>query len=523
MRSKRRRFQAFTLIEMMIVMSVIGIIIAFILKAAMGGIRAAEQKATIALIAKLEAALTDRVQALSTQNPEPTPAHILLATLTNSIYATAATGSPAQFATTRAQVIANYDNMRAELPDVFVVINPTPSGAVYPLNFAAMPFGTTGTPADYYLPLGSSPVGGAVPSTGIYGASYSAAAAIYEQLGYGPQGTDGADNNNNGYIDEYSEGIIGLNAGQQSLIQQRLASHKHNTARAEVLYAILVNGGGPLGSSFTKDDFTSKEVMDTDNDGLLEFVDAWGQPLQFYRWPIAYHSDQQRGFPNLDKITQDLGQSLSPGPFSSIYEARDVNPMDPNQQLLSPAWFAADSLHANQGPGWASASGTVSGAAMAFQNHFHTLVDPFAITAGASSYQTYWDRSTAAKSTVYGTLYPRRAYYSRFLVVSGGVDKQPGTAMLGVNYQSLDDRNRFPLPGGGTTTTRDGTGGVVLATVANVIQIENQGGMIDPNRSGAFYAPTFGSNYRNDTNTLLEYFAADDITSQNYQSLGVPQ
>ena len=62
-----------------------------------------------------------------------------------------------------------------------------------------------------------------------------------------------------------------------------------------MLYAILVEGAGPLGSVFNRDDFTDKEVHDTDGDGLPEFVDAWGQPLQFFRWPLLYHSDIQRG------------------------------------------------------------------------------------------------------------------------------------------------------------------------------------------------------------------------------------
>ena len=52
---------------------------------------------------------------------------------------------------------------------------------------------------------------------------------------------------------------------------------------------------GPWGSVFNRDDFTDREVQDTDGDGLPEFVDAWGQPLQFFRWPVLYHSDLQRG------------------------------------------------------------------------------------------------------------------------------------------------------------------------------------------------------------------------------------
>ena len=44
---------------------------------------------------------------------------------------------------------------------------------------------------------------------------------------------------------------------------------------------------GPLGSVFSPDDFSDREVKDTDGDGLPEFVDAWGQPLQFFRWPLC--------------------------------------------------------------------------------------------------------------------------------------------------------------------------------------------------------------------------------------------
>ena len=37
----------------------------------------------------------------------------------------------------------------------------------------------------------------------------------------------------------------------------------------------------PVGESY----FETSEVRDTDGDGLLEFIDAWGRPLRFYRWP----------------------------------------------------------------------------------------------------------------------------------------------------------------------------------------------------------------------------------------------
>ena len=64
--------------------------------------------------------------------------------------------------------------------------------------------------------------------------------------------------------------------------------HTHKTARAEMLYAMLVEGLSPLGSAFKRRGLHGKEVQDTDGDGLPEFVDAWGEPLQFFRWPVYY-------------------------------------------------------------------------------------------------------------------------------------------------------------------------------------------------------------------------------------------
>ncbi len=60
--------------------------------------------------------------------------------------------------------------------------------------------------------------------------------------------------------------------------------HDPATESAELLYLTITS------SSFgvtTADDgeFSAKEIADTDGDGLMEFVDAWGNPLRFYRWP----------------------------------------------------------------------------------------------------------------------------------------------------------------------------------------------------------------------------------------------
>ncbi len=63
----------------------------------------------------------------------------------------------------------------------------------------------------------------------------------------------------------------------------------HNLDRtsesSELLYFFLFHSGNFGSAEVSRDEFTEKEIADTDGDGLREFVDAWGQPLRFYRWP----------------------------------------------------------------------------------------------------------------------------------------------------------------------------------------------------------------------------------------------
>lgn len=63
------------------------------------------------------------------------------------------------------------------------------------------------------------------------------------------------------------------------------SSHSRQTESAALLYWFLTKsemfGIAPVDAT----DFSTSEARDTDNDGLLEFVDSWGRPLRFYRWP----------------------------------------------------------------------------------------------------------------------------------------------------------------------------------------------------------------------------------------------
>ncbi|MBL4884696.1 MAG: hypothetical protein JKY95_09210 [Planctomycetaceae bacterium] len=62
------------------------------------------------------------------------------------------------------------------------------------------------------------------------------------------------------------------------------ANHTLKTESAELLYFTITKNA--FGFTTADDgEFTAQEVADTDGDGLMEFVDAWGEPLRFYRWP----------------------------------------------------------------------------------------------------------------------------------------------------------------------------------------------------------------------------------------------
>jgi prepilin-type N-terminal cleavage/methylation domain-containing protein len=489
----------FTLVELMVVITIIGIILAFLLVAAGDARRRAEQDATLALITKLEGGVNDRLDALLQTRPDPNAAHYYMA----GIYPSGST-TPMSQASTRAQVFAWYDYIKSELPDVFFVQNTT---GPYPFNFAAN--GYPGAPIDnavlgnYMLPIGNSVAGplttgyGAgnlsnTVGTGIFGASYFAAAGLYKNLGYLPTGYDGIDNNGNGLIDEWAEGV---NSTNQALVQSNLATHTHITARSETLYAILVGGVGPLGSVFSPDDFSDREVKDTDGDGLPEFVDAWGQPLQFFRWPLLYHSDTQRGqvidyWDYTQTPPASSAVELFNPPYRSVFEGREQDPLDPNQQLMAPAWWSSSQ---NGNPiGFTGTAGSVggSGGVLAFEYFFHRLSEPF---QHIGNYAFYWDR---------GSVFPyRRAFFSKPLILSSGPDGQLGIYLL---YPSLVFPNA-PTP-----------------TAAGLINIENNAMPFDPALFSGETVPAGTTVPVGSTSYQLRENGRDDISNQNRQATGGP-
>lgn len=63
--------------------------------------------------------------------------------------------------------------------------------------------------------------------------------------------------------------------------------HDPETESAELLYLVFTRGtafGVPHGSI---DNIDADHMLDTDGDGLTEFVDDWEQPIRFYNWPTG--------------------------------------------------------------------------------------------------------------------------------------------------------------------------------------------------------------------------------------------
>jgi prepilin-type N-terminal cleavage/methylation domain-containing protein len=96
----------------------------------------------------------------------------------------------------------------------------------------------------------------------------------------------------------------------------------HSTESAELLYFTLIHSGTFGSSPVDADQFQETEVADIDEDGLPEFVDAWGNPLRFYRWPTR------------------LIDPTAPNPFNPVFS----NPADATELDTTPDNDESDGL-----------------------------------------------------------------------------------------------------------------------------------------------------------------------------------
>lgn len=137
-----------------------------------------------------------------------------------------------------------------------------------------------------------------------------------------------------------------------------LTTHDRDTESAELLYIALTQADVIGSAAVDSDAFQGKELADTDGDGLMEFVDAWGRPIRFYRWPtrlIRPVGEDANGNGTLDTgedlnnngildsagvgldrlVTDLLIQGLPAEPSSDQRDPLDTDPDDPSGSLLA--------------------------------------------------------------------------------------------------------------------------------------------------------------------------------------------
>lgn len=211
------RRRGFTLVELLITVSIIGIMASMVLFAMFGATESARKRKTEALVARLNAIVQAKWESYETRR---IPVMFPAATI------------PQLAAKMRLDCLR--DLMRMEMPDRWSDVEDDPA-----------------TPFEFTSP--TPKIARPAPSQG-----YLRQLTAARNKTPPPSPSD-----------------IGLNSG------------------AECLYMIVKGCVDEDGDG--SDVFKPDSIGDTDGDGLLEFVDAWGTPIKFLRWAPGFFLDSSSG------------------------------------------------------------------------------------------------------------------------------------------------------------------------------------------------------------------------------------
>lgn len=220
---------AFTLVEMLVAVTIVAILAAMVFAAMAAAENTAKIAKTRATIAKLHRLIMARYESYRTRR---VPIDMFLRADTNAAINPPLT--PAQMAQVRLEAIREI--MRMELPERAADVVTRPDGS------AVAAFSSSG-----WARISPSSSGRKVPVTGLYLAYYS-----YWQ--------------------------------QQESQGRRWREDTANThTSAECLY-LIVTMACPGG----RQQFSENEIADVDRDGWPEFIDGWGRPIYFCRWAPGF-------------------------------------------------------------------------------------------------------------------------------------------------------------------------------------------------------------------------------------------
>ncbi|MBN2295884.1 MAG: prepilin-type N-terminal cleavage/methylation domain-containing protein [Pirellulales bacterium] len=103
---------------------------------------------------------------------------------------------------------------------------------------------------------------------------------------------------------------------------------------AELLYMIV------MAIPEAAEQFSGTEIADTDGNGLPEFIDGWGHPIKFIRWPVGFLRDG-----SVVKITPPVTIT-----YGAETDLQDVNTPDPFDPMKITGGFAVFPLIYSAGP-----------------------------------------------------------------------------------------------------------------------------------------------------------------------------
>lgn len=157
---------------------------------------------------------------------------------------------------------------------------------------------------------------------------------------------------------------------------------------SEYLYDFLtqenVLGDSPEG----RDSFSAAEVQDKNGNGFPEFLDGWGNPIRFYRWPTRLFRSGGTGAAISNQDVNNAKVLFASLPVFSGNLAVDLarDPDDPLQECLSPV---------------------LNGGAINFESLFHTPATYHVlliVSAGPDGVLGLYEPDDPNASTTYGNL-----------------------------------------------------------------------------------------------------------------------
>lgn len=358
--------QAFTLIELMVSMAIAGILASVLITAMMSATQTARRARTQQLVSKLHAQILGRWEQYQMRRlPIDVPN-----VLAYQHRVTENDPSPYALRLAAYKLLALRELMRMEMPDRYEDISYQP---MYLVN---------------------SNAGTAIPYTPDLQRLYTSRILAVR----------GGSSLNNAL------GQVG-----EAYLDPRKPGYKAPNDSAECLY--LAVSAGTDDRAFLAASFTQADIGDTDNDGMLEFIDAWGEPIYWFRWPAGFESDLQPVF----RIARN-------SPVARKYGSNQPTDPDNPSYLVTHYPTINDRLKSS------------SGARVAYETvmNYHDPFDPLEVdkwepmpgnSKGVPStllpiLSGSWD----PKNPVYSI--PERGYRLTPLIVSAGPNKTLGLVIL---------------------------------------------------------------------------------------------